>query len=100
VAGEAASRAPARDQEAGHRVAKDQLKALVERIERLQEEKKAIGADIADVYREAKGNGFDITVICGLALAWRHAVGAARVGSMTAAAHEAELDHADTALAP
>jgi uncharacterized protein (UPF0335 family) len=39
--------------------AKDHLKAFVERIERMQEEKKAIGDDIADIYREAKGNGFN-----------------------------------------
>jgi len=41
------------------RFAKEQLKALVERIERLQEEKKAISDDIADVYREAVANGYD-----------------------------------------
>ena len=41
------------------RFAKDQLKAFVERIERLEEEKKAISDDIRDVYAEAKGNGFD-----------------------------------------
>jgi len=35
------------------------LKATVERIERLEEEKKVIASDISDVYREAKGNGFD-----------------------------------------
>ena len=39
--------------------AKDHLKAFVERIERMQEAKKAIGDDIADIYREAKGNGFN-----------------------------------------
>lgn len=52
-------RARAREEVVPHRFAKDQLKALVERIERLQEEKKAIGGDIADVYREAKANGYD-----------------------------------------
>ena len=41
------------------RFAKDQLKAIVERIERLEEEKKATADDIRDVYAEAKGNGFD-----------------------------------------
>ena len=41
------------------RVAKDQLKAFVERIERLEEEKKVIADDIKDVYGEAKGTGFD-----------------------------------------
>jgi uncharacterized protein (UPF0335 family) len=44
---------------APHRFAKDQLKAFVERIERLAEEKKAISDDIGDVYAEAKANGFD-----------------------------------------
>lgn len=41
------------------RFAKDQLRAIVERIERLEEEKKATSDDIRDVYAEAKGNGFD-----------------------------------------
>jgi uncharacterized protein (UPF0335 family) len=44
-------------------VAKDQLKAFVERIERLEEEKKAIADDIRDVYAEAKGNGYDVKVM-------------------------------------
>jgi uncharacterized protein (UPF0335 family) len=41
------------------RFAKDHLKAFVERIERLEEEKKTIADDIRDVYAEAKGTGFD-----------------------------------------
>ena len=41
------------------RFAKDQLKAFVERIERLEEEKKTISDDIRDVYSEAKANGYD-----------------------------------------
>jgi uncharacterized protein (UPF0335 family) len=41
------------------RFAKDQLKAVIERIERLEEEKKATSDDIRDVYAEAKGTGFD-----------------------------------------
>jgi uncharacterized protein (UPF0335 family) len=41
------------------RFAKDQLKAIIERIERLEEEKKATADDIKDVYAEAKSNGFD-----------------------------------------
>ena len=48
----------AKDQPAA-RFAKDQLKAIVERIEKLEEEKKATSDDIRDVYAEAKGNGFD-----------------------------------------
>ena len=45
------------------RFAKDQLKAIVERIERLEEEKKATSDDIRDVYAEAKGNGFDVKAL-------------------------------------
>lgn len=44
-------------------VAKDQLTAFVERIERLEEEKKGISDDIKEVYAEAKGNGFDVKVL-------------------------------------
>ena len=40
-------------------VAADQLKSIVERVERLEEEKKAIADDIRDVYGEAKASGFD-----------------------------------------
>jgi uncharacterized protein (UPF0335 family) len=40
-------------------IAVDQLRSIVERIEKLEEEKAAIGADIRDVFSEAKGNGFD-----------------------------------------
>lgn len=40
-------------------VARDQLRTIVERVERLEEEKKAIADDIKDVYAEAKANGFD-----------------------------------------
>jgi uncharacterized protein (UPF0335 family) len=43
--------------------AKEQLKAVVERVERLEEEKKAIADDIKDVYAEAKGHGFDVTAL-------------------------------------
>ena len=46
-----------------HRFAKDQLKAFIERVERLQEEKKAISDDIRDVYAEAKGNGYDVKAL-------------------------------------
>jgi len=42
---------------------KDQLKAFVERIERLEEEKKAIADDIRDVYAEAKGSGFEVKAL-------------------------------------
>ncbi|MGQ4273515.1 DUF2312 domain-containing protein [Terrihabitans sp. B22-R8] len=44
-------------------VAKDQLLSIIERIERLEEEKKGIADDIKEVYAEAKGNGFDTKVL-------------------------------------
>lgn len=48
----------------GHNsVAGDQLRTIIERIERLEDEKKNVGADIKDVYAEAKGNGFDAKTI-------------------------------------
>ncbi|MFM9859499.1 DUF2312 domain-containing protein [Pseudoxanthobacter sp. M-2] len=40
-----------------------QLKSFVERIERLEEEKKTISDDIKDVYGEAKANGFDVKIL-------------------------------------
>jgi uncharacterized protein (UPF0335 family) len=40
-------------------IAGDRLKSFVERIERLEEERRALGADIKEVYAEAKGTGFD-----------------------------------------
>jgi uncharacterized protein (UPF0335 family) len=43
--------------------ARDRLKAIIERIERLEEEKKAIVDDIRDVYTEAKGNGFEVRAL-------------------------------------
>jgi uncharacterized protein (UPF0335 family) len=43
--------------------AKEQLKAIIERIERLEEEKKTISDDIRDVYAEAKGNGFEVKAL-------------------------------------
>ena len=45
------------------RFAKDHLKAFVERIERLEEEKKALADDIRDVYAEAKSSGFDVKAL-------------------------------------
>ncbi|ABC21843.1 DUF2312 domain-containing protein [Rhodospirillum rubrum] len=44
-------------------VAADQLRSIVERIERLEEEKANIANDIKEVYSEAKGNGFDAKII-------------------------------------
>ena len=53
------STAAAEKEQPATRFAKDQLKAIIERIERLEEEKKATSDDIRDVYAEAKGTGFD-----------------------------------------
>lgn len=44
-------------------VAGDRLRTIIERIERLEEEKKALSEDIREVYSEAKGAGFDVKVI-------------------------------------
>ena len=55
--------AAAAKEEPATRFAKDQLKAIIERIERLEEEKKTISDDIRDVYAEAKGNGYDVKAL-------------------------------------
>ncbi|MGO4338980.1 DUF2312 domain-containing protein [Labrys sp. KB_33_2] len=44
-------------------VAADQLKSIIERIERLEEDKAEISGDIKEVYGEAKANGFDATIL-------------------------------------
>ena len=44
-------------------IAADRLRSLVERIERLEEERKALGSDIKDIYAEAKSAGFDVKVL-------------------------------------
>ena len=44
-------------------IAGEQLRAIIDRIERLEEEKKALSEDIKDVYSEAKGNGFVTRII-------------------------------------
>ncbi len=48
----------------GHNsIAGEQLRSLVERIERLEEDKRSIADDIRDVYAEAKGNGYDVKAL-------------------------------------
>ena len=54
--------APAKSQDVGG-IAADQLRSIVERIERLEEEKKGIGDDIKDVYAEAKATGYDAKIM-------------------------------------
>ena len=44
-------------------IAADRLRSLIERIERLEEELKALGSDIKDIYLEAKSAGFDVKVL-------------------------------------
>lgn len=44
-------------------VAADRLRSIVERIERLEEERKALASDIKDIYSEAKSAGFDVKVL-------------------------------------
>jgi uncharacterized protein (UPF0335 family) len=44
-------------------IAVDRLRSIVDRIERLEEERKALGGDIRDIYAEAKSAGFDVKVL-------------------------------------
>ena len=44
-------------------IAVDRLRSFIERIERLEEDKAAIAADIRDVFAEAKGEGFDVKIL-------------------------------------
>ncbi|MFZ0021392.1 MAG: DUF2312 domain-containing protein [Acetobacteraceae bacterium] len=44
-------------------IAADRLRSIVDRIERLEEERKALGGDIRDIYAEAKSAGFDVKVL-------------------------------------
>jgi uncharacterized protein (UPF0335 family) len=43
--------------------AQGQLRTIIERIERLEEDKAAIAADLKEVFAEAKGNGFDVKIL-------------------------------------
>ena len=44
-------------------IAADRLRSIVERIERLEEERKSLASDIKDIYAEAQGSGFDIKAL-------------------------------------
>lgn len=44
-------------------VAQDQLRAYIDRVERMEEEKAAIAEDIKEIYAEARGNGFDVMIL-------------------------------------
>jgi uncharacterized protein (UPF0335 family) len=60
---ETAATAAAAAEQSAMKFGKEQLKAFIERVERLEEEKKAIADDIRDVYAEAKGSGFDVKAL-------------------------------------
>ena len=49
--------------DAGHNVTDDRLRLLIERVERLEEEKKGIADDIKDVFLEAKAVGYDVKIM-------------------------------------
>ena len=51
------------DDTQGGGIAADRLRSIIERIERLEEERKALGSDIKDIYSEAKSAGLDVKVI-------------------------------------
>jgi uncharacterized protein (UPF0335 family) len=44
-------------------IAADRLRSIIERIERLEEERRALGSDIKDIFAEAKSAGFDVKVV-------------------------------------
>jgi uncharacterized protein (UPF0335 family) len=52
----------AKDKDVGG-IAADRLRSIVERIERLEEERRALSADIRDIFQEAKSAGFDIKAL-------------------------------------
>jgi uncharacterized protein (UPF0335 family) len=50
-------------EEPSTKFAKDQLRSIIERVEKLEEERKTISDDIRDIYAEAKGNGYDVKAL-------------------------------------
>lgn len=66
-------------------VAKEQLAAFVDRIERLEEELRGINEDKKEVYAEAKGNGFDVKVL-------KKVIAIRRIDASERAEQEAILD--------
>jgi len=49
--------------ESSGQVSADRLKSIIKRIEKLEEDKAAVGEDLKEVYGEAKGTGFDVKII-------------------------------------
>jgi len=72
-------------------VAADRLRSLIERIERLEEEKAALAADVREIYSEAKADGFDTKVM-------RQIVRLRKMDSGDRAEQEAILDLYKSAL--
>jgi len=69
----------------GDNVAADELRQFIERIERMEEEKAAIAADIKEIFGEAKGRGYDVKVL-------RQIVRIRKQDANERAEHEAILD--------
>ncbi len=72
-------------------IAAERLRSFIERIERLEEEKAALAADIREVYAEAKGDGFDVKTM-------RQVVKLRKMDSADRAEQEALLDLYKSAL--
>ncbi len=51
------------DPDAAGGIAADRLRSIIERVERLEEERRALGSDIKDIFAEAKSAGFDVKVL-------------------------------------
>ena len=75
----------------GGGIAAQRLRSLIERVERLEEEKAALAADIREVYAEAKGDGFDVKTM-------RQIVRLRKLDSSDRAEQEALLDLYKAAL--
>ncbi len=75
----------------GGGIAAKRLRSFIERVERLEEEKAALAADIREVYAEAKGDGFDVKTM-------RQIVRLRKLDSSDRAEQEALLDLYKTAL--
>ncbi len=75
----------------GGGIAAQRLRSFIERVERLEEEKAALAADIREVYAEAKGDGFDVKTM-------RQIVRIRKLDSSDRAEQEALLDLYKTAL--
>jgi len=63
VALDSTGKQPTEDNAQWGNIAADRLRSIVERIERLEEEKRALSGDIKDIYAEAKGTGFDVKIM-------------------------------------